>query len=260
MQSTRRSLIQAAAAAALILVAGEGCATRADVEDLEISMVTQIQRLEAAQQALLQRLGMAFDSMGVQERRQLTGRGEMQRQFDQLGDLLAQLLELAGQNNRLLTELRSTRASAPVQGPAVASPVSGAPDKTGQVSADEATIFYNAALGQYRRGAFETARNGFRDFLGNYADHELAPDAQYFLAETYASEGNREAALEEMSKVWEGWSDSPRAATALYRSGVLEVERGRLSDARMYFERVRAGYPNSAEAPLAESELRRLKR
>ncbi|MFQ5679315.1 MAG: tol-pal system protein YbgF [Gemmatimonadota bacterium] len=250
-------------ATALLLLVGQGCATKGDLHDLEGSMISEIRSLEAAQDALLERIGVAFDSMGVQERRQLTGRGEMQRQFDELRDLLAQLLELAGQNNRLLTELRSDlrsrERSRPTVRPGAAGPTGRPPEGAPERPADEASVFYNAALGQYRRGAYETARNGFRDFLENYPGHELAPDAQYFLAETYASEEDREPALEELSKVWEGWPDSPRAATALYRSGVLEVERGRLSDARVFFQRVLAGYPNSDEAPLAESQLRRLR-
>lgn len=250
-------------AGALLLAAA--CATKSDVQRLERSMVERIQELEGQQRALLDRIGLAFDSLGEQERRELTGRGELQRQFDELGNLLAQILDLASQNNRLLSELRGSGVAVgpqaggvgrPLPGGARGAPGAGAEEGAG----DEATAFYNAALGQYRRGAYETARAGFEDFLENYAAHDLAPDAQYWLAETYVSEGNRDRALRELGRVWEGWPDSPRAARALYRSGVLEVERGRISDARVFFQRVVAGYPNSDEAPLAQAQLDRLRR
>lgn len=260
MGSVGRLTIRHAAAAGLVLVVSAGCATKADVQDLQRSMVSEIRRIETGQRALLARIGIAFDSIGVQEERELTGRGELQRQFDRLGDLLAQLLELVGQNNRLLTEMRSAQTVQPARLPALERPGGDSQGAVAAGQADEATVFYNAALGQYRRGAYETARSGFLDFLLNYPDHELAPDAQYFVAETYASEGDLESALSELSKVGEGWSDSPRAATALYRSGILEVKRGRLSDARVYFQRVLDGYPGSAEAPLAEGELKSIRR
>lgn len=246
---------------AAVVLLGAGCATKSDVQDLERSMVAELQQLEAQQQALLQRIGIAFDSLGEQERRELTGRGELQRQFDDLRDLLAQILDLAAQNNQLLGEWRRQEAAAGgsaarAAGGGEATPEAGLPPEG---AADEATTFYQAALAQYRRGAYETARAGFEDFLEHYRSHALAPDAQYFRAETYASEGNRERALREMARVWEGWPDSPRAATALYRSGVLEMERGRLSDARVFFQRVLAGYPSSDEAPLAQNQLDRLR-
>lgn len=242
----------------LAVVATAGCATKGDVKTLERQVVSEMRQLQADQRALAERIGLAFDSLRIQEGRQLAGRGELQRQFDQLQELLAQILELAAQNNRLLSELRAGRApGAPGQAAPGPGPPATGPEAAGE---DEAGFFYNAALGQYRRGAFETARTGFQDFLQNYPDHRLAPDAQYFLAETYASQEQRDQALRELARVLERWPDSPRAATALYRSGVLEMERGRLADARGFFERVVAGYPNSDEAPLAEEQLRRLRR
>ncbi len=249
---------------ALALLLGAGCATKSDVRGLESSMIAQMQELEDQQLRLMERIGLAFDSLTEQERRDLTGRGQMQRQFDELRDLIAQVLDLASQNNQLLNDLRAGRRTGADPGgafpPGGRTEEPGVPAAPGGGAADEATTFYRAALAQYNRGAFGTARTGFEDFLQNYPDHELAPDAQYRLAETYVSEEDLERALEELAEVWQGWPDHPRAATALYRSGVLEIERGRLDDARVFFQRVLAGYPNSDEAPLAENQLSRLRR
>lgn len=245
------------AVVALALLAGAGCATKSDVQELERSVVDQLRQLEDQQDRLADRIGLAFDSLSEQERRQLTGRGELARRFDELADLMAQVLGLVAQNHQLLSEGRAAgtdvRPGVGGGGPGGGAPAGGA------APADEPTTFYNAALSQYNRGAYGTARSGFEDFLANYPEHELAPDAQYFLAETYAAEEAYGRALEEFSEVWERWSDHPRAASALYRSGVMEVERGRLDDGRAFFERVLAGYPNSAEAPLAEDQLARLR-
>ncbi len=246
----RRVLLGASLAVVLV-----GCATKADVSNLESRMVAEIRELQAQQEDLVQSIGMAFDTLSQQERRQLAGRGELQRQFDRLGELLAQLLELSSQNNALLAEMRAARV-----GGADARPRGEAGVPQAGERGDEARTFYEAAQQQFRRGSYETARAGFEDFLDNYPDHQLAPDARYFLAESLAEAGEPERAVEEYRRVVELHPDSQRAPTALYKLGMLEVERGNASEARRYFERVELGYPNSPEAQLARDQLRRLRR
>ena len=193
--------------------------------------------------------------MTEEERRELAGRGELQRQFDSLRDQIAQVMALVSQNSQLLNELKAGRSSTVVV-PIV--PGGGDP-AVGGAGSDEASLFYGAAQTQFRRGSYGTARSGFEDFLANYPDHELAPDAQYFLAETYAVELDRERALQEYSRVLELYPDSRRAPTALYKSGMLELEQGNTSEARRFFERVELGYPNSPEAELARDQLSKLR-
>ncbi|MFQ5689293.1 MAG: tol-pal system protein YbgF [Gemmatimonadota bacterium] len=248
---------------------GVGCATKSDVKSLETEMRSEMRKLGAAQKALVDEVRSAFDSLGRQERRAVTGRGETQRQFDDFRELLNQLLELTGQNNRLLSELRDRAArgsvaAGPEAGPGASAAgealtPTGAEPGAAEGTKDEARTFYEAAQQQFRRGAYETARGGFEDFLENYPGHPLAPDAQYFLAETYAQAGEQDRAVGEYEKVWELYPDSRRAPTALYKRGMIELERGNVSDARGFFQRVQLGYPNSPEAALAEDQLRRLR-
>lgn len=240
----------------LVLVAG-GCATKADVNSLENRMLSEMQELRAEQQVLLERLGMAFDTLTQQERRQLATRGEMQRQFDRIGELLGQLLEMTSQTNVLVSELREARVG--VRPSPGAEPPNEAERPEAESRADEARMFYEAAQQQFRRGAYGTAREGFEDFLENYPNHELAPDAQFFLGESYAEADDRRRAMEEYRRVVELYPDSRRAPTALYKMGMIERERGNTSEARQLFQRVELGYPNSPEAELARDQLRRLR-
>ncbi len=235
---------------------GAGCATKGDVASLEQTMASEMQQLRADQERLLaQLIGAAFDSIDATERRAMTGMGESQRQFDELREQLLRLVELTSQNNQLLNELYASRGSVP--GGDTPTAVSR-PTGSGTVGSDEASMFYSAAQQQFGRGAYETARAGFQDFLENYPDHELAPDAQYFLAETYAAANEAETALTEYGRVLELYPDSRRAPTALYKSGMIELESGNVAEARNNFSRVQLGYPNSPEAELAADQLRRL--
>ena len=217
-------------------------------------MLEEIRDMAERQDAILAQFGVAFDSLGIQGRRDLASRGELQRQFDNLSEQIAQVMALLSQNNQLLNELAAGRSSTAV--------VPIIPGGTGDSPAggrDEASLFYGAAQEQFRRGSYSTARSGFEDFLANYPDNDLAPDAQYFLAETYAAESDAVRALQEYSRVLELYPNSRRAATALYKSGMLELERGNTSEARRFFERVELGYPNSPEAELARDQLSKLR-
>jgi len=219
-------------------------------------MLEEIRDMAERQDAILAQFGVAFDSLGIQGRRDLASRGELQRQFDNLSEQIAQVMALVSQNNQLLNELAAGRSSTAV----VPIVPGGAGDRaTGGGGRDEASLFYGAAQEQFRRGSYATARSGFEDFLANYPDNDLAPDAQYFLAETYAAESDAERALQEYSRVLELYPNSRRAATALYKSGMLELERGNTGEARRFFERVELGYPNSPEAELARDQLSKLR-
>ncbi|MGB5303816.1 MAG: tetratricopeptide repeat protein, partial [Gemmatimonadota bacterium] len=81
---------------------------------------------------------------------------------------------------------------------------------------------------------------------------------QYFRAETFAEAGGLDEALEEYARVLELYPNSRRAPTALYKSGLIELQMGNVDDARTYFQRVVQGYPDSDEIDLAERELTRL--
>lgn len=248
-----------AATAVLAALLGTGCATKGDVTSLERTMRSEMEELREAQRDLAARIGASLDTLAMRESQAMSGRGQLQREFDRIQELLSQLLSLVDQNHRLLTEIRrggGVAAGAREAGGPVPADEEG---EGGGARDDEARTFYQAALQQHRRGAYETARGGFQDFLQNYPDHELAPDAQFWLAETWREAGDLETALEELRRVWQQWPDSRRAPTALYRAGRIELERGNVSDARVFFQRVTAGYPNSAEAPLAEEQLRTLR-
>ena len=240
---------------ALTALVGSGCAMKADLESLEASMIGEMQQLRADQELVLRQLALSFDSLdALQGRRELTGRGEFDRRIERLEDQLAELLNLSAQNNQLLNDLYNSRATPGVG----VRPGTSAPG--GRPSADEevARQFYSAAQQQYRQGNYETALGAFQDFLAQYPNHLLAPDAQFFLAESYAAADDEAMALVEYQRVMELYPDSGRAPTSLFKRALIEKQRGNLALARSLLRQIEAGYPNSPEAEAAREELRRL--
>jgi len=241
------------AAVVLLGVAAAGCASKADVETMGDSLRTDMEEIRAGQELLLAQVRGGLDSLDAAGmRRESTNRGEIERRVARLEDLMAELLEIASQNNQLLNDLYESRVSSSGAPASVASPGSSS------LGSDEPSAFYAMALDMYNRGNLETARGAFRSFLAENGDHELAPDAQYYVARTYEDEDDIGNALTEYQRVTELYPDSNRAPAALYRRGLIEVARGNTAIARRLFTQVESGYANSPEAPLARQELQKL--
>jgi tol-pal system protein YbgF len=133
------------------------------------------------------------------------------------------------------------------QSPTRPRPSDGAP------TADEA---YAAALGAYRRGSLSTAREGFQEFLRIAPSDPRAPDAQFYIGESYSRDPD--AAIAAYQRVVERWPSSPRAPAALLRMAKLEIARGDRAEARTHLNQILRSYPRSDEAEEARTQLDRL--
>lgn len=242
---------------ALVLLASGACATKSDVAELRTTIAQQMEDDRAQRDSLITEIrglrSVLLDSLNVQQRRDITGRVDLQRQIQDLNTALEQLMALTGETQRQLARLEAGGEGRTISGDAV-----GGVSADGEPGTADAQDLYDAALRQFRRGSYETARAGLAEFLSRYPSHELAPDAQYYRAETYAESGDPDTALEEYARVLELYPNSQRAPTALYKSGRIELDRGNTDDARTYFNRVVQGYPGSDEVELARRELTRL--
>jgi tol-pal system protein YbgF len=263
--------------AVLAVVLLPACASKSDVQDMEATMLAEMHALRMRQDSLTASMNrlreVLLDTLGQRDQASLNGRGELSRRFQTLQDQLAQVTALVGQNQRLLAGLqgRSGAAAPDTTGGANAPPTAaesaagggsetptGAPVDT-SAAPGQAGKLYQTAMQQYRRGAYGTARSGLQAFLQRYPDNQLAPDAQYYIGETYAQQSQPEKALDAYARVLQLFPNSRRAPAALYKSGLLEVQRGNVQDARTYFSRVVRGYPDSDEAGLARQQLAKLK-
>ncbi len=233
-----------------------GCATKRDLRDLR----TEVETLRASQEALVREIqrqnAMLLDSVTSQNVRM---RGDLRNQLVQMERQLVQIQELTGQGQRRLAELREQiRAREEAQTAIVPAGANGSGSAAPPtVSAEE---LYNTSIAALRRGSHTTARAGFEELLRAYPQHALAAEAQFHIAESYAEAKDLPRAIEAYGRVLERYPQSPRAPVALYRAGVLELERGNRDAARTMFNQVVTAYPRSAEAALAREQLQRLGR
>ncbi len=235
-------------------VALGGCALRSDVRRLEDQLTTMqdqdakrdsMQAAQLTQVIALQR--QANDSLMAAQRTLVAFRGETLGQLYEVQKQLLQVQELAGQSTRRLNELRGDLDARGQQ-------ISGAGAGATNASAVQ---MYEASLQQLRRGSTGTARAGFRQFLEQYPTATEAPDALYFIGESFSTEAPDSAATY-YGQVVERYPSSPRAASALYRLGAMAESARDTTAARGYYQRLIAKYPTSNEAALARDRLKAL--
>jgi len=230
-----------------------GCALKGDVRKVELQVQearAEVQRLDSARAADRDALLASLDGLAVTLAAQqllLTQlRGELRTELQGIHQEINALQELTGQSQQRLSELRRRLDVTP-----------STPVDTATAAAAGPGQMYELSLQQYRRGSLATARAGFRQFLQTAPQHERAPDALFYIGETFAPE-QADSAAAVYEAVVRQYPRSSRAPAALYKLGLLAEQRGDVSTAREYFSRVVVGYPRTDEANLARDRLQRL--
>ncbi|TVS14126.1 MAG: tol-pal system protein YbgF [Wenzhouxiangella sp.] len=149
--------------------------------------------------------------------------------------------------------------SAPVDAQAeitpLASAVTPAPRDLGTPTEEEQAA-YDRAFRALREQRFADAAEGFSDFLDSYPDSGYAPNALYWLAETYYVTRDFETALAFFNQLRDRYPGSNKDGDALLKVGFSHFELRQWNEARAALEQVRSQHPGTTLARLAESRLR----
>lgn len=99
----------------------------------------------------------------------------------------------------------------------------------------------------------------FRSFLANYPQHELAANAQYWLAEALYAQKDFDGASQEFMKVLKQYKDSPKSSGAALKLGYSFYELQQWEYARRTLEDTVRFFPDSSSSKLAEARLQKMK-
>ena len=257
------STVRSACVVALGLAAG--CALKGDVRKVELQVQTlqaDLAKSDAARAAerdtILAAVRLLQQALSAQQAYLVQMRGDLRTELLSVQQQLVSVQELTGQSQQRLTELRS-RIESRAQQPDPGVTSTGAPvGASGNPAGPGPDQMYDISLQQYRRGSVATARLGLREFLRVFPTHERAPDAMYYVAESFEQAAPDSAAVV-YDQLVRTYPKSPRAPSALYKQGVLAEQRGDKTTARTFYSRVIATYPRSPEADLARQNQQRLK-
>lgn len=120
----------------------------------------------------------------------------------------------------------------------------------------EAKRLYQAALGDYQRGKFDLAVQGFRSYLEQAPHGDVADTAQYYLGESLYSIKDYRSAISEFERLVRDFPQSPQVPSALLKSGYAYYEVKDGVQGRRVLRTLVEKYPTSREAKLAEERLR----
>lgn len=99
----------------------------------------------------------------------------------------------------------------------------------------------------------------FRNYLQQYPDSDLSPNAQYWLGESYYASGNYDLALDAFNDLLEKYPDSSKTGDALLKVGYTYYEKQDWNQARAALEQVKLQHAGSALERLADSRLRAMR-
>jgi tol-pal system protein YbgF len=146
----------------------------------------------------------------------------------------------------------------------------GARSSTGALQPQDV---YQAAYIDFSKGVYPLAVTEFRDFLRRYPDHELAPNAQYWIGEAHIAmaRGYTDAkqaepaanalrqAVQEFRKVLANYPRSDKAPAALYKEALVLIELKDPTTAQARLQYLVDNFPQAEETPIARERLTALK-
>jgi tol-pal system protein YbgF len=274
MCARRRVLVFGMSLGTLVL---SGCfATRNDVRVLQQDIRTsraEALRADSARARQIDALALILASLGDSVKNLHVNvarvQGDMRGEFRQVNQQLLQIQELTGQSQRRLADLRAEMElrnqqlmTMPVAPPDTTTRPPGTPGAAAAPAPGPVTAAPGPAqllsLGrqQYAQRSYGTARAAFEELLRNYPESDLAPEAQLYVGECWAAEGNAPAADAAYNAVVARFPQSPRAPNALYKLALSQARQGKRAEARAFMERVTREYPQSDEAELADAWLK----
>ncbi len=225
-----------------------------------IALATGLTADPALAQSKNERLDMLESRMSAVER-QLENQGliEMSRQIEVLTDEVRKLHGDLDQMQRDLERARTQqkdqyvdldtrlRAAEAALTAAQASVPAGGPEAE-----------YQAAFNLMKDGKYDEATTALKDFLAKNPQHELAPNATYWLGEAYYVRRDYPSALTAFEGLLKDYPGNRKTPDALLKVGFCQAELKRPGPARIALLRVVQDYPDSPAAAEAKARLERM--
>jgi tol-pal system protein YbgF len=124
--------------------------------------------------------------------------------------------------------------------------------RTGPPSADE---LYTTAFGDFNKGSYDLARQGFQEYLKNYPDTELSDNAQYWIGESFYTQRKFSEAIQGFDKVLASYPKGDKAPAAALKKGYSLLELKNNDAGIRELRQLIQKYPNSDSAQLAKDRL-----
>ena len=246
------------------LMGGAGQVAAQDNQRLIVDLVTRVQALERELRALrgeVEQQDYTLNQLRDQQKQQyLDLEGRLNGIEQNGGSLGPGGGALSSSNNS--GNLRDLSITGEPQ-----AAVSSEPDTPSQADATQEPVggdavneqaAYESAFELLKAGRYADASQVLSQFLQDYPDGQLAPNARYWLAESYYVSSQLEPSLQEFDRFVREYPTNEKLAQALLKIGYIYDRMGITEDARNALSEVATRFPDSAAARLAKKRLERL--
>jgi len=129
-------------------------------------------------------------------------------------------------------------------------------DMGAMAQAGDERVAYNVAFDRLKAGDYADSAELFTSFLQLYPNGVYAPNALYWLGESYYVTQNYPQAALQFQTLLERYPTHDKAAGSLLKLGLSESGMGRVDEAERTLASVISQYPNSDVARIADDRLR----
>ena len=264
-RSVLLALVLALGPAACITTASEGEAMRKDIAQLRADVDQQKKEASAEREALkaeqvkaMGDLKVAMDALDRAARKNGADLAvDLERAQGELAALKGQLEVI----NHKLDQSDKTQAERDKKLEDLVGWKSSR-EKAMQVAehpTDKAAI-YQLGLKKLDAGDTARARELFGEFLQRFKSDAYAPNAQYWLGETYYAERRFNDAIVEFKKVLDGWKAAEKTPDALLKIGMSFQAQGDCQNAVLFFDEVVGSHRTASAAKAAKEKLAECKK
>ena len=175
-----------------------------------------------------------------------------------ISDVRSSIADLTTQMNRIQQQLTDINNAIKVmQAPPAAPPPSNVnPDAAARNVIPPAKTLYDNATNDYNKGQADLALADYAEFLRDYPDDPLAPEAQFFIGVTHFGQLKYDLAVSDFDAVLERYPEGKRTPDAYFMKGKALRQGGHRDEAATVWRALRKKYPRSDQADQAAEQLR----
>jgi tol-pal system protein YbgF len=265
-------------------LAGTACVSSTDIEGLHRQLndiEKEIQALERKSSSK-EEVAKLNDSVSQQTKQLLKSNADLGVRLGELTTKIEQLEARLEDTNRRLSQLSQQiaetqgdlarlRGSGGTAAAPQISPVSGQPAPTAKASLPDASVrppagsarpspsdLYDTAYGDYTKGRYALAIQGFQEYLDSYPGTALSDNAQYWIGESHYAQRKFKESIDDFDRLLKNWPKSGKAPATLLKKGYALLELGQKAEAVVQLQYVVNEHPASEEARLARAKLKSL--
>ena len=184
---------------------------------------------------------------------------QLEAKLEDTNRRLSQLSQQIAETQSELLRLRNAGGGATMPGAPPAG-AAGSPATTARPGAagPSPSELYDTAYGDYSKGRYALAIQGFQDYLSTYPSTDLSDNAQYWIGESHFAQRKFQESIADFTELLKQWPASDKAAAALLKKAYALLELGQKAEGIVQLQYVIHEFPSSEEARLARARLKTL--